>query len=114
MLDMTLRDLERILYFEQYVVIEPGLTDLKHGQLLDEEEFLDAQDQFGEDAFRAGIGAEAIREMLAAIDLDAEAETAARRPRRGHRRAEAEEDHQAAEAGRDPSASPATAPSGWS
>ncbi|PZQ47112.1 MAG: DNA-directed RNA polymerase subunit beta' [Rhodovulum sulfidophilum] len=74
MLDMTLRDLERILYFEQYVVIEPGLTDLKHGQLLGEEEFLDAQDRFGDDAFRAGIGAEAIREMLAAIDLDAEAE----------------------------------------
>lgn len=74
MLDMTLRDLERILYFEQYVVVEPGLTDLKHGQLLGEEEFLDAQDRFGEDAFRAGIGAEAIREMLAAIDLDAEAE----------------------------------------
>ncbi len=70
MLDMTLRDLERILYFEQYVVIEPGLTDLKHGQLLGEEEFLDAQDQYGEDAFRAGIGAEAIREMLAAIELD--------------------------------------------
>ena len=99
MLDMTLRDLERILYFEQYVVIEPGLTDLKHGQLLGEEEFLDAQDRFGEDAFRAGIGAEAIREMLAAIDLDSEAETAARRSRRGHRRAEAQEDHQAAEAG---------------
>jgi len=74
MLDMTLRDLERILYFEQYVVIEPGLTDLKQGQLLGEEEFLDAQDQFGEDAFRAGIGAEAIREMLAAIDLETEAE----------------------------------------
>ncbi len=74
MLDMTLRDLERILYFEQYVVIEPGLTDLKQGQLLGEEEFLDAQDQWGEDAFRAGIGAEAIREMLAAIDLEAEAD----------------------------------------
>jgi DNA-directed RNA polymerase subunit beta' len=74
MLDMTLRDLERILYFEQYVVIEPGLTDLKARQMMTEEEYLDAQDQFGEDAFRAGIGAEAIREMLAAIDLDAEAE----------------------------------------
>ena len=45
---MTLRDLERILYFEQYVVIEPGLTDLKAGQLLSEEEYLDAQDQAGE------------------------------------------------------------------
>ncbi len=74
MLDMTLRDLERILYFEQYVVIEPGLTDLKHGQLMNEEEFMDAEDQYGADAFTAGIGAEAIREMLAAIDLDAEAE----------------------------------------
>jgi len=74
MLDMTLRDLERILYFENYVVIEPGLTDLKYGQLLNEEEFLDAQDQYGPDAFTANIGAEAIREMLAAIDLEAEAE----------------------------------------
>ncbi|NCO85494.1 MAG: DNA-directed RNA polymerase subunit beta' [Rhodobacterales bacterium] len=74
MLDMTLRDLERILYFENYVVIEPGLTDLTYGQLMTEEEFLDAQDAYGIDAFTANIGAEAIREMLAAIDLDAEAE----------------------------------------
>ncbi len=74
MLDMTLRDLERILYFEQYVVIEPGLTDLKNGQLLTEEEHLDAQDKYGLDAFTAGIGAEAIREMLMAIDVEAEAE----------------------------------------
>jgi len=74
MLDMMLRDLEQILYFEKYVVLEPGLTDLAHRQLLTEEAYLDAQDQYGEDAFTAGIGAEAIREMLAAIDLDAEAE----------------------------------------
>ena len=74
MLDMTLRDLERILYFENYVVIEPGLTDLSYGQLMNEEEYLDAQDQYGADAFTANIGAEAIREMLAAIDLQAEAE----------------------------------------
>jgi len=74
MLDMTLRDLERILYFENYVVIEPGLTDLTYGQLMSEEEFLDAQDQYGADAFTANIGAEAIREMLAAIDLDSTAE----------------------------------------
>jgi DNA-directed RNA polymerase subunit beta' len=74
MLDMTLRDLERILYFENYVVIEPGLTDLSYGQLMTEEEFLDAQDAYGADAFQANIGAEAIREMLAAIDLEAEAE----------------------------------------
>ncbi|RBP82631.1 DNA-directed RNA polymerase subunit beta' [Rhodobacter sp. 140A] len=74
MLDMTLRDLERILYFENYVVIEPGLTDLSYGQLLTEDEYLDAQDQYGSDAFTANIGAEAIREMLAAIDLEATAE----------------------------------------
>jgi len=74
MLDMTLRDLERVLYFENYVVIEPGLTDLTYGQMLTEEEFMDAQDQYGADAFTANIGAEAIREMLAAIDLEQEAE----------------------------------------
>ncbi|SIO52500.1 DNA-directed RNA polymerase subunit beta' [Rhodovulum sp. ES.010] len=74
MLDMTLRDLERVLYFENYVVIEPGLTDLTYGQMMTEEEYLDAQDQYGADAFTAGIGAEAIREMLAQIDLESEAE----------------------------------------
>ncbi|MBN7787587.1 DNA-directed RNA polymerase subunit beta' [Ponticoccus gilvus] len=74
MLDMTLRDLERVLYFENYVVIEPGLTDLTYGQMLTEEEYNDAQDQYGADAFAANIGAEAIREMLAAIDLESEAE----------------------------------------
>ena len=74
MLDMTLRDLERVLYFENYVVIEPGLTDLTYGQMMSEEEFMDAQDTYGMDAFTANIGAEAIREMLAAIDLESEAE----------------------------------------
>ena len=74
MLDMTLRDLERVLYFENYVVIEPGLTDLTYGQMLTEEEYMDAQDAYGMDAFTANIGAEAIREMLANIDLEAEAE----------------------------------------
>ena len=74
MLDMTLRDLERILYFENYVVIEPGLTDLTYGQLMTEEEFMDAQDAFGMDAFEADIGAEAIRKMLSNIDLESEAE----------------------------------------
>ena len=74
MLDMTLRDLERILYFENYVVIEPGLTELSYGQLMTEEEYLDAQDLYGADAFTANIGAEAIREMLSMIDLEATAE----------------------------------------
>ena len=62
------------MYFENYVVIEPGLTDLTYGQLMNEEEFLDAQDIYGMDAFTANIGAEAIREMLSLIDLEAEAE----------------------------------------
>ena len=74
LLDMTLRDLERVLYFENYVVIDPGLTDLTEGQMMTEEEFMDAQDAFGMDAFQANIGAEAIREMLAKIDLESEAE----------------------------------------
>ncbi|HVN68005.1 MAG TPA: DNA-directed RNA polymerase subunit beta' [Candidatus Sulfotelmatobacter sp.] len=67
---MTLKDLERILYFEYYVVLEPGLTPLKDRQLLSEEEYLKAQDEFGPDSFTATIGAEAIREMLKALDLE--------------------------------------------
>src|SRR5207244_6569388 len=69
LLDMTLKDLERILYFENYVVIEPGLTPLKLHQLLGEEEYLKAQDEYGDDQFTASIGAEALRTMLSAIDL---------------------------------------------
>ncbi len=75
LLDMTLKDLERVLYFENYVVIEPGLTPLKLHQLLSEEEYLQAQDDYGEDQFTAAIGAEALRTMLAAIDLERERET---------------------------------------
>ena len=69
LLDMTLKDLERVLYFEYYVVLEPGLTPLKDRQLLSEEEYLKAQEEYGADSFTALIGAEAIREMLKAIDL---------------------------------------------
>ena len=72
LLDMTLKDLERILYFENYVVIEPGLTPLKQHQLLSEEEYLTAQDDYGDDEFTASIGAEALRTMLSAIDVDEE------------------------------------------
>src|ERR1043166_6287549 len=70
LLDMTLKDLERILYFEHYVVIEPGLTPLKDRQLLSEDEYLRAQDEYGGDSFTALIGAEASREMLKALDLE--------------------------------------------
>src|SRR5271156_6597328 len=74
LLDMTLKDLERILYFENYVVIEPGLTPLKQHQLLSEEDYLKAQDDYGDDQFTASIGAEALRTMLSAIDLGEEKE----------------------------------------
>jgi len=70
LLDMTLKDLERILYFEHYVVLEPGLTPLKDRQLLSEDDYVKAQDQYGADSFTAMIGAEAIREMLKALDLE--------------------------------------------
>src|ERR671932_134539 len=69
LLDMTLKDLERILYFENYVVIEPGVSPLKQNQLLSEDEYLQAQDEFGADTFTALIGAEAIREMLKSLEL---------------------------------------------
>ncbi|MHA6722532.1 DNA-directed RNA polymerase subunit beta' [Sphingomonas sp. RS2018] len=72
LLDMQLKQLERVLYFESYIVIEPGLTPLEKYQLLTEDELLDAQDEYGEDAFSAGIGAEAVKQML--IDLDLEGE----------------------------------------
>ena len=74
MLDMMLRDLEQVLYFEKHVVIEPGLTDFQAGTLITEEQYAEAQDLHGAGSFKAGIGAEAIREMLANIDLDIEAE----------------------------------------
>ena len=69
LLDMTLKDLERILYFEYYVVTEPGLTPLKLRQLLSEEEYVKAQEELGEDSFTAKIGAEAIRELMKSVDL---------------------------------------------
>jgi DNA-directed RNA polymerase subunit beta' len=72
LLDMQLKQLERILYFESYVVIEPGLTPLEKYQLLTEDELLEAQDEYGEDAFTANIGAEAVQTMLAELDLEAE------------------------------------------
>ena len=71
-IDMKLKEVEKVLYFESFIVIEPGLTTLKKGQLLSEEALLKAQDEFGEDAFTAGIGAEAVREILINLDLKKE------------------------------------------
>ena len=70
--DMKFKEVEKVLYFESFMVIEPGLTKLKKKQLLSEEEYLKAQEEYGEDAFEAAIGAEAIRELLLNIDLKAE------------------------------------------
>ena len=71
LLDMTLKDVERVLYFENYIVTEPGLTSLQPNQLLSEEEYMLAVDEYGEDSFTAMIGAEAIDEILSSMDLDA-------------------------------------------
>ncbi len=73
LMDMPLRDIERVLYFEMYVVTEPGMTDLERGQMLTEEEYLDRLEEWG-DEFTAKMGAEAIKDLLASMDLPAEAE----------------------------------------
>ncbi len=73
-LDMTLRDIERVLYFEAYVVIDPGMTPLKRCQLLTEDDYLAKVEEFGDD-FSASMGAEGIRELLRSIDVDHDIET---------------------------------------
>lgn len=70
MIDLTLKELEKVLYFEAYVVLEPGMTPLKPLQLLSEEEYMNAQDEYGEENFRAGIGAEALKEILQNVNLE--------------------------------------------
>ncbi len=70
MLDITLKDLERVLYFEAFIVTEPGMTPLKPLQILSEEEYMDAQDEFGDEAFEAMIGAEALQKILGEMDLE--------------------------------------------
>lgn len=74
MLDMTLRDIERVLYFESFVVTEPGMTTLERGQLLTDEEYFDALEQFG-DEFEAKMGAEAVQQLLLELDLQEEINT---------------------------------------
>ncbi len=71
-IDMKLKDVEKVLYFESFMVVEPGLTKLTKNQLLTEEEYVKAQEEYGDDAFEAGIGAEAIRKILVNLDLKAE------------------------------------------
>jgi len=74
-LDMTLRDIERVLYFEAYVVTDPGLTPLKRCQLMTEDDFLAKQEEFGEGDFSASMGAEGVRALLRSLDLNREVET---------------------------------------
>jgi len=74
LLDLSLKDLERVLYFENYIVMDPGMTPLKKSQLISEDEFMRAQDEYGEDAFAANIGAEALKSMLLALNLEQEQE----------------------------------------
>ena len=69
LLDMALKDLERVLYFENYIIIEPGVTPFNEKQLLTEEQYNAAIEEYGADSFTAGIGAEAIREIMSAMDL---------------------------------------------
>ena len=73
-LDMTLRDIERVLYFEGFMVTEPGMTPLTRGQLLTEEDYLSKLEEYG-DEFKALMGAEAVRELLRSLDLHTEVET---------------------------------------
>src|SRR5210317_1499581 len=72
LVDMTLKDLERVLYFEYFLVTEPGLTSLTKGQLLSEEDYDNALDEFGDESFEVSIGAEAIKKILSEMNLDEE------------------------------------------
>ena len=71
LLDKTLREVERILYFESFVVTDPGMTDLEKGQILDEEEYFEKLEEFGEE-FSAGMGAESVKILLSEMNLDNE------------------------------------------
>jgi len=74
LLDMTLRDIERVLYFESYVVTDPGMTTLEQGQLLSDEQYYEAMEEFG-DEFSAKMGAEAVQDLMMQLDLDHEIAT---------------------------------------
>jgi DNA-directed RNA polymerase subunit beta' len=73
-LDMTLRDIERVLYFEAFVVVDPGMTPLNRAQLLTEDDYLAKVEEYGDD-FTAVMGAEGVRELLRTLDLNREVET---------------------------------------
>src|SRR5690554_5381378 len=72
LLDMTLRDIERVLYFESYVVTDPGMTTLERGQLLTDEQYFESMEEFG-DEFEAKMGAEAVQDLMREMDIETEA-----------------------------------------
>ena len=72
LLDITLKSLEKVLYFEEYIIVEPGLTDLKHKQLITEEQYQELIEKHGENKFEVGIGAEIIKKLLKNLNLDKE------------------------------------------
>jgi DNA-directed RNA polymerase subunit beta' len=74
LLDMTLRDIERVLYFESYVVTDPGMTTLEQGQLLSDEQYYESMEEFG-DEFSAKMGAEAVQDLMMQLDLEHEIAT---------------------------------------
>jgi hypothetical protein len=127
LLDITLKDLEKILYCESYVVVDPKETGLQRGELLTEERYLKAIEEFGEERFSAGMGAEAIRDLLKFIEVTS-SRAAARRDEGSDQRGEAEEAVQAPQgrrrvprvgqqarvddAGRDPGDPAGSAPAG--
>jgi DNA-directed RNA polymerase subunit beta' len=71
-LEISLRDLEKVLYFESHIVVDPGETGLRFGELLNEEQLIEAREKYGREGFSVGIGAEAIRDMLASLDVEGE------------------------------------------
>ncbi len=98
-LDMTLRDIERVLYFEAYVVTDPGMTPLNRCQLLSEDDYLAKVEEYGDD-FSAAMGAEGIRDLLRKLDVGHDIDDAAHRARRHRLRDQDQEDRQAPEGAR--------------
>ena len=96
-LDISLKDLEKVLYCEAYIVIDPKETPLEKGELLTEERYMQLQDEYGDDKFSAGMGGEAILEMLKQVDVHTLSEQLRHRDAGRDERGEAEEDRQASQ-----------------
>jgi len=114
-LDMTLRDIERVLYFEAYVVTDAGMVNdekIKRAKLLSEEDYLAKIEEHGDD-FSATMGAEGIRELLRAINLNEQIDTLRKRPREHRFRHQDQESSPSASKCSKASRNPASSPTGW-